>query len=133
MPLVIEEDHRLLTGFDPQTASTLFWKDIPVVLRQPDREDQHEKLTFRILSGSTRQNHSLRVSRGMPHMPGWHRAMCLSPPHYTLQLTHGVLPSAAHRLQRIRHTNLWSSSCTSSFPEQLLSLTSHRTGHPHAS
>lgn len=50
-----------MAGFDLQTASTLYWKPIPVLLKQHDREDQVEQLTFRILSGVTRQNHNLRV------------------------------------------------------------------------
>jgi len=48
-------------GFDLQTAQTLFWKPVPVLLRQADREDQHEELTFRILSGVSRANHNMRV------------------------------------------------------------------------
>lgn len=56
-----DEDTRTMSGFDLQTASTLYWKPIPVLLKQHDREDQVEQLTFRILSGVTRQNHNLRV------------------------------------------------------------------------
>lgn len=62
MPLVLEDDARLSNGFDPASASTLYWKQVPVLVKQHDREDQTEQLTFRILSGVTRQNHSLRVS-----------------------------------------------------------------------
>lgn len=51
-------------GFDWQTAQTLFWKPVPVQLRQADREDQNEELTFRILSGVSRANHNMRV-RGL--------------------------------------------------------------------
>ncbi|GBF91102.1 hypothetical protein Rsub_04771 [Raphidocelis subcapitata] len=58
-----DDDLRGPTGFDLQTASTLYWKAIPVLLKQHDREDQVEQLTFRILSGVTRQNHNLRVLR----------------------------------------------------------------------
>lgn len=61
MPLVLDEDCRGLTGFDTQSASTLYWKAIPVLLRQQEREDVTEELTFRILSGVMRQNHNLRV------------------------------------------------------------------------
>jgi hypothetical protein len=61
MPLVLEEDVRVANGFDPASASTLYWKQVPVLVKQHDREDQTEQLTFRILSGVTRQNHSLRV------------------------------------------------------------------------
>jgi hypothetical protein len=63
MPPFKDDDTRVLTGFDLQTASTLYWKAIPVLLKQLDREDQTEQLTFRILSGVTRQNHNLRVRR----------------------------------------------------------------------
>ncbi|KAI8471988.1 MAG: centriole protein [Monoraphidium minutum] len=63
MPPLKDDDTRVLTGFDLQTASTLYWKGIPVLLKQHDREDQVEQLTFRILSGVTRQNHNLRVLR----------------------------------------------------------------------
>lgn len=63
MPLVLEDDAaRLANGFDPASANTLYWKQVPVLVKQHDREDQTEQLTFRILSGVTRQNHSLRVS-----------------------------------------------------------------------
>lgn len=62
MPLVLEDDIRIVNGFDPASATTLYWKDVPVLVRQHDREDQTEQLTFRILSGVTKQNHSLRVS-----------------------------------------------------------------------
>lgn len=61
MPLVLEDDCRALTGFDVQSATTLYWKAIPALLRQQDREDVTEELTFRILSGVMRQNNSLRV------------------------------------------------------------------------
>ncbi len=63
MPLILEEDAKMATGFDTQSAATVYWKAIPVLLRQHDREDQTELLTFRILSGALRQNHSLRVSK----------------------------------------------------------------------
>lgn len=62
MPLVLDEDAKNATGFDTSTASTLFWKPVPVLLRQQEREDQQEELTFRILSGVARQNHNLRVN-----------------------------------------------------------------------
>ncbi|KAF6264226.1 hypothetical protein COO60DRAFT_1267074 [Scenedesmus sp. NREL 46B-D3] len=62
MPLILE-DERTANGFDPASANTLYWKDVPVLVRQQDREDQIEHLTFRILSGVTKQNHSLRVLR----------------------------------------------------------------------
>lgn len=61
MPLILPEDEAKGTGFDLQTATTLFWKPVPVLLRQNDREDQYEELTFRILTGVARQNHNLRV------------------------------------------------------------------------
>lgn len=70
MPLVLEEDVRVANGFDPASASTLYWKQVPVLVKQHDREDQTEQLTFRILSGVTRQNHSLRVSLGPDHLQG---------------------------------------------------------------
>ena len=54
-------------GFDLQTAQTLFWKPVPVQLRQAEREDQHEELIFRILSGVSRANHNMRVS--LKHVP----------------------------------------------------------------
>lgn len=62
MPLLVEDDARNAVGFDSSTASTLFWKPVPVFLRQQEREDQQEELTFRILNGVARQNHNLRVS-----------------------------------------------------------------------
>ena len=62
MPLLIDDDAKTVGSFDITTAQTLYWKAVPVLLRQPDREEQLEALTFRILSGFTRPNHSLRVS-----------------------------------------------------------------------
>eukprot|EP00967_Tisochrysis_lutea_P031203 scaffold36749_cov19-Tisochrysis_lutea.AAC.2 len=70
MPLVVGGDDDVKIGsstgagggqaFDLQTAQTLFWKPVPVQLRQADREDQHEELIFRILSGVSRANHNMR-------------------------------------------------------------------------
>lgn len=74
MPLVLEEDVRVANGFDPASASTLYWKQVPVLVKQHDREDQTEQLTFRILSGVTRQNHSLRVSLGPDHLTAYVQA-----------------------------------------------------------
>lgn len=62
MPLILEDDFKIANGFDPATAVTLYWKSVPVLVKQHDREDQTEELTFRILSGVTKQNHNLRVS-----------------------------------------------------------------------
>jgi spindle assembly abnormal protein 6 len=73
MPLILEDECKGLTGFDTQTASTLYWKAIPCLLRLNDREDQTEELTFRILSGVTRQNHNLRVRRSCSL--GWRRRL----------------------------------------------------------
>ena len=64
MPLILNEEPDrggAGTGFDLQTATTLFWKPVPVLLRQADREDQQEELTFRILNGVSRSNHNMRV------------------------------------------------------------------------
>lgn len=63
MPLIMEDESKNSTGFDVQTATTLFWKPVPVLLKQLDREDMLEDLTFRILTGFARQNHNLRVSK----------------------------------------------------------------------
>lgn len=62
MPLVIDEDPRAVGAFDVQTAATLYWKNIPVVLKLQDRDETTEELSFRILSGVTKHNHNLRVS-----------------------------------------------------------------------
>jgi hypothetical protein len=71
MPLALDEGATVLggspsaaqggQGFDWQTAQTLYWESVPVQLRQADREDQHEELIFRILSGVSRANHNMRV------------------------------------------------------------------------
>lgn len=63
MPLFLEDEANLAGTFDVQTANTLFWKTIPVLVKQNDREDQVETLTFRILTGGARHNHNLRVLR----------------------------------------------------------------------
>jgi hypothetical protein len=92
MPLVLEEDARAANSFDPASASTLYWKQVPVLVKQHDREDATEQLTFRILSGTTRQNHSLRVSEwaGWQHArsPAAAEGLCLAQP------TH---PASTHR------------------------------------
>jgi hypothetical protein len=49
------------TSFDLVNANTLFWKQVPVLLRHPDREEQQEDVTFRIMTGVSRVNNSLRV------------------------------------------------------------------------
>jgi hypothetical protein len=36
--------------FDMHQATTLWWQACPVLLRNGDRDDAHETLTFRILS-----------------------------------------------------------------------------------
>ncbi|PNH08928.1 Spindle assembly abnormal protein 6 [Tetrabaena socialis] len=64
MPLLLEEsDSKAAVGFDLSTANTLFWRPVPVHVKQQDREDQHEELTIRILTGVARQNHNLRILR----------------------------------------------------------------------
>eukprot|EP00798_Chlamydomonas_sp_ICE-L_P020165 gene20165-26901_t len=62
MPLVLDDDPKA-TGFDLQTAQTLFWRPVPVLLRQNEREDMTEDFNFRILTGYARQNHNLRILR----------------------------------------------------------------------
>lgn len=49
--------------FDAGTASTLFWETVPVLLQRSDRDDQVEELSARLLTGHTRNNHSMRVLR----------------------------------------------------------------------
>ena len=61
MPLVIDNNTRSWESFDVQTASTLYWKALPVLVRQSDREEQTTELTVRILSGVNRNNHNSRV------------------------------------------------------------------------
>ncbi|GLC45099.1 hypothetical protein PLESTB_001468100 [Pleodorina starrii] len=65
MPLLLDsvDDPKAPIGFDLPTSSTLFWRPVPVLLKQQDREDQHEALTVRILTGFARQNHNLRILR----------------------------------------------------------------------
>lgn len=50
-------------SFDVQSATTLFWKPVPTVLRMQDREEQVVELMVRILSGVSRTNHNSRVRR----------------------------------------------------------------------
>lgn len=63
MPLVIDNNTRSWESFDVQTASTLYWKALPVLVKQNDREEQTSELTVRILSGLNRNNHNSRVSK----------------------------------------------------------------------
>lgn len=53
-------------SFDVQTASTLYWKTVPVLLKQQDREETVEDLNVRLLSGVNRHNHNLRVRLWYP-------------------------------------------------------------------
>ncbi len=69
MPLVIDNNTRSWESFDVQTASTLYWKALPVLVKQNDREEQTNELTVRILSGVNRNNHNSRVShRAEPNL-----------------------------------------------------------------
>ncbi|DBA71002.1 TPA: hypothetical protein ACH3X2_011436 [Trebouxia sp. C0005] len=63
MPLVIDHNTRSWESFDVQTASTLYWKALPVLVKQSDREEQTNELTVRILSGVNRNNHNSRILR----------------------------------------------------------------------
>eukprot|EP00198_Chlamydomonas_reinhardtii_P007749 XP_001697086.1 predicted protein [Chlamydomonas reinhardtii] len=64
MPLLLDDgDPKAQTGFDLSTATTLFWRPVPVHVKQQDREDVLEELTFRILTGVAKQNHNLRILR----------------------------------------------------------------------
>ncbi|KAL3143105.1 hypothetical protein ABBQ38_003378 [Trebouxia sp. C0009 RCD-2024] len=63
MPLVIDNNTRSWESFDVQTASTLYWKALPVLVKQNDREEQTNELTVRILSGVNRNNHNSRILR----------------------------------------------------------------------
>lgn len=63
MPLVIDNNTRSWESFDVQTASTLYWKALPVLVKQNDREEQTSELTVRILSGVNRNNHNSRILR----------------------------------------------------------------------
>ncbi|KAL3138442.1 hypothetical protein ABBQ32_006233 [Trebouxia sp. C0010 RCD-2024] len=63
MPLVIDNNTRSWESFDVQTASTLYWKALPVLVKQSDREEQTNELTVRILSGVNRNNHNSRILR----------------------------------------------------------------------
>lgn len=49
-------------SFDVQTASTVYWKEVPVLSRMPDREEHKADLTIRIMTGVNRNNHNARVS-----------------------------------------------------------------------
>lgn len=58
-------------SFDVQSATTLYWKPISFLVRQPDREEHVCELIVRILSGFDRTDHSSRVSifsAFKPHM-----------------------------------------------------------------
>ena len=65
MPLVIDNNTRAYESFDVQTASTLYWKTVPALLRLQDREEQSGELTVRILSGLNRNNHNSRVGHAV--------------------------------------------------------------------
>lgn len=102
MPLVLEEDARSGNCFDPATASTLYWKQVPVLVKQHDREDQTEQLTFRILSGTTRQNHSLRVSLQQVTAEDWRAAGTGREPTPAARMRHGAVWRGASTLPCVR-------------------------------
>ena len=100
MPLVIDNNTRSYESFDVQTASTLYWKTVPALLRLQDREEQSGELTVRILSGLNRNNHNSRVRLavvapfirlGMQAAASTARAQkehrCALPPCHGLRLT----------------------------------------------
>lgn len=111
MPLTLEDAASAAAGaaqggFDLQTANTLFWKQVPLLLRQGDREDQNEELTFRILTGTMRGNHNMRVRRRLqqqsPWVAGRARAQQEQPgPSYLVHALLSAGPENTH-LQRLR-------------------------------
>lgn len=65
------ETPRIWDNFDLQSSTTLYWKAINCLLKQPDREEQAFKLTVRVLMGVNRSSHNSRVS------PDCHPGNCL--------------------------------------------------------
>jgi spindle assembly abnormal protein 6 len=58
---LVAEPLRAWEGFDVQSATTLYWKPVDVLVRQPDREELVCELTVRILQGVNKATHSSRV------------------------------------------------------------------------
>ena len=48
-------------SFDNSTATSLYWKQVPVILRLRDREEHGCDLTIRIFSGTSHGSHAYRV------------------------------------------------------------------------
>ena len=48
-------------SFDNAAAASLYWKQVPVVLRLLDREEHGCDLTVRIFSGTNHGSHAYRV------------------------------------------------------------------------
>ena len=62
MPLASDGASSGWDSFDVQSATTLYWKAVSFLVRQPDREEHVCELIVRILSGYDRTDHSSRVS-----------------------------------------------------------------------
>ena len=64
MPGFLDRDPRCgwADSFDTAAAASLYWKQVPVVLRLHDREEHACDLTVRIFSGTSHGSHAYRVS-----------------------------------------------------------------------
>ena len=64
MPGFLDRDARSgwADSFDNAAAASLYWKQVPVVLRLLDREEHGCDLTVRIFSGTSHGTHAHRVS-----------------------------------------------------------------------
>ena len=65
MPGFLDRDPRgsnWADSFDTAAAASLYWKQVPVVLRLHDREEHACDLTVRIFSGTSHGGHAYRVS-----------------------------------------------------------------------
>lgn len=60
----------LCTGseFDTASATSLYWKTVPTLLRLADRNEHTSELSLRILTGNIRGNHRSRVRVRAAHM-----------------------------------------------------------------
>lgn len=89
-------------SFDVHTASTLYWKTVPVLVKQPDREETVEDLSIRILTGVSRHNHNFRVRSNKSNAQTLNSS-CFggSPRSPTAQINALVLKTVRHRKSEI--------------------------------
>ena len=106
MPGFFDRDPRSTwaDSFDNSAAASLYWKQIPVILRLCDREEHGCDLTVRIFSGTGHGSHAYRVGGPAEETASFavrepRRPALLHPKHRggynTANVGHGISKGAA--------------------------------------